>query len=103
MARLESGEVLLTARMSDVFPRFRQTVLPWDVALAQFHAEGELVQAREARRLREREPAPPVVAAREFNLHVPLAFPWAQGKIGQHGFVEIERDAHAGSLAGALG
>ena len=54
MARLETGEVLLTARMSNIFLRFRQTVLPRDAAFAQLHAKGVMIQARQACGLRQR-------------------------------------------------
>jgi hypothetical protein len=32
MARLEIGEVLLTTRMRNVFLRFRQSILTWNVS-----------------------------------------------------------------------
>jgi hypothetical protein len=101
MARLESGELSLTARMSDVFLRFRQTVLPGDAAFAQLRAKGNQVQTSHSPRLGHGKPAPRVVPAGEFNLHVPLAFPGLQGKTGQRGIVEIERDAHVEDFAGA--
>jgi hypothetical protein len=47
-ARLESGDVLLTTRMDDVFLRFRQTVMAGDAALAQLHAECVMVHTCEA-------------------------------------------------------
>lgn len=100
MARLESGEVLLTARMSDVFLRFRQTVLPGNVAFAELHAKGVLIQARQACGLGEGEPAPRVVSAGQFDLHVPLPLPRPQGKAGQEVLAEIEGDAPAMNLAG---
>lgn len=93
------GEVLLTTRMSKVFLRFRQSILPRNTPLAEFHPKGEMVQSRQAGGLGKGEPPPGVVAASQFDLHVALPLTRPQGKIGERLLVELKRDAHADSFA----
>ena len=52
-ARLESGEVLLTTRMSHVFQSLGHAVLAGNAALRQRHDEGVAVQSRHLRALSE--------------------------------------------------
>ena len=59
--------------MSNVFLRFRQPVLSRNTALAKFHSKCILVQGCQPRGLSKRKPAPTLVAASQFDLHV--AFP----------------------------
>ena len=94
------GEVLLTARMGEVFLRFRQTVLPRDAAFAQFDTEGVMIQTCQPCGLRQGQPTMRVIAARQLDLHMPLALSWAQRKTGQNRLIEIQRDAHEPSFAG---
>lgn len=94
MARLEMGEVLLTTRLSDVFLHFGQPVLPGNITLAEFNAESVVIQACKPGRLGESHPALGVVAAGQFNLHVPLAFAGPEGQTCKHGLVEFQSDAH---------
>jgi len=99
MARLEMGEVLLTTRLGDVFLRFGQPILARNAALAQLRSKRVLVEARQPGSLAQREPPARVVPAGQFNLHVALSFPRPQGQAGKGVLVEIEGDAHAGSVA----
>jgi hypothetical protein len=73
-----SGEVLLTASMSEVFLCLGDAVWSWNAALRQHHAKGVVVQIGHASPLSEHQPAEAVKTAGQFNLHVRLAFPPAQ-------------------------
>lgn len=73
-ARLESGDVLLTAGISEVSFQVLQAVLPRDAAFAQLGAKSKPIQLRHPSRLAHREPALGVVSTRQFDLHVAFAF-----------------------------
>lgn len=81
MARLQSGEVLPTTSMGDVFLRLGQPVLAGNPALSQLDSKCIGVQSGEACALGEGDPALGVVAAGQFDLHMPFAFagrgPWS--------------------------
>ena len=98
MARLEIGDVLLTTRMSNVFLRFRQPVLPRNTPLTEFHSKCIMVQGRQPCRLAKRKPAPTVVAASQFDLHVALPLSRSEGEMGERLLVEFKRNAHAKTL-----
>jgi len=83
MARLEIGDVSLTTRMSNVFLRFRQPVLSGNASLAKFHSKCVLVQGCQPRGLSKRKPAPTVVAASQFDLHVALPLSRTEGELGK--------------------
>ncbi len=74
MARFETGEVLLTTRMSEVFLRLRQSVLTWNSTLSKRDPKSELIQVGHASSLTKRQPSGSVEAAGQFDLHMPLAF-----------------------------
>ena len=74
MARLDNGEVSLTTRLVYVFQRFCQSILAGDAPFTQFHRKGVVIQRCKPRRLAERKPVFRIIAARQFNLHVALAF-----------------------------
>ena len=103
MARLEMGDVLLTARMSNVFLRFRQPVLARNGPFAKFHPKGVMIQGRQARGLGKGEPPPRVLVASQFDLHVALTFSRPQRETGERLLVEFKRDAHAQSVAVLMG
>jgi hypothetical protein len=94
MARFEIGEVLLTATMSEVFLCLGDAVLPWDSALRQRHAKGELVQIGQAGSLAQRQPTVAIKATGQFNLHMPLAFPRPKGQARKGLLVQFKRYAH---------
>jgi len=99
IARLESGEVLLTTSIAEVSFEVVNGVLARDAALGEFNPQGIAVQFRQARRMPKGKPAAGVVAAGQLNLHVPLPFAGAQGQSGQHRLVEFQRHAHDRSMA----
>src|SRR2546421_10753032 len=99
MARLEIGDVLLTTRMSNIFLRFRQSILPRNTPLAELHSKGIMIQRRQPCGLGKREPATPVIAAGEFDLHVALPLSRTEREIGERLLIEFQRDAHADTLA----
>jgi hypothetical protein len=88
--------------MSEVFLRFRHTVLPRDTPLAQFDTKRVMIQTCQACRLCRRQPTEGIVARRQFDLHMPLALSWAQRKTGQNRVVELQGDAHEENLAGLV-
>jgi hypothetical protein len=75
--------------MGEVFLPFRQTVLPRDAALAQLDTKRVMVQTRQARGSRKRQPTARIVSASHFDLHVPLALAWTQMKTRQYRVVEL--------------
>ena len=89
MARLESGEVLLTTSITEVRVQIVEAVLARDAAFRQHHAESVSVQPGHAGSLAEREPAAGVETAGEFDLHVALPFPGAERQVGKGLLVEI--------------
>lgn len=99
MARFEIGDVLLTTRMSNVFLRFRQPVLARNTPLAEFHSKCVMVQGRQPCGLAKGKPAPTVVAASQFDLHVALPLSRSDGEMGKRLLVEFKRNAHAKTLA----
>ena len=99
VARLESGEVLLTTSIAEVSIQIIKTVLARNAALSQCVAEGVAIQIGHAGSLSKREPAIGVKAASQLDLHVALPFARLQGQAGKGLIVEIERDAHRGSVA----
>jgi len=98
MARFDSGEVLLTAGIRHVMQRVLHRVIPWDAALGEFAGKAELVQPRHARRLPEAQPALGVIAAGQFDLHVPLALALSQRQREERRFVNFQRDGHAARI-----
>ena len=72
MARLEMVEVLLTARMGDVFHRFGHPILAGDAPFAELHPKSVMVQARHPRRLCKRQPTSCVKAAGQLGLPAPV-------------------------------
>lgn len=99
MARLEITDVSLTARMGDVFHRFRYSVLAGNTTFAEFYRKSVVVQARQPRRLGQRQPAPRIIATGQLDLHVPLPLAGPEWQARERFLVEIESDAHKGSLA----
>jgi len=99
IARLESGEVLLTTSIAEVSVQVVESVLARDAALSQCDAEGVAVQLGHPGSLPEREPAAGVEATGEFDLHVALPFARPQWQAGEGLLVEIESDAHGRSVA----
>ena len=99
MARLEMVEVLLTARMGDVFHRFGYSVLAGNGALPKLNAESVVIQTGHPRRLRKRQPAPRIKTASQLNLHVALPFARAEWQAREGFGVQIESDAQGETLA----
>lgn len=99
MARLESGEVLLTTSIAEISVQIVEVVLARDATLSQCDAESVAVQLGHPGSLPEREPAAGVEATSEFDLHVALPFARPQGQAGEGLLVEIESDAHGSSVA----
>lgn len=95
MARFESGEVLLTTRMSDVFEGLLYGVIPRDIALSEFACKGVMVERGHVCALAKTQPALGVITAGQFDLHVTLPLARSQRKGAQRGFVNFERDGHA--------
>ena len=93
------GDVLLTTRMSNIFPRFRQPILARNTPLAEFHSKCVMVQRRQSRGLAKREPPATIVPARQFDLHMALPLSRSEGQIGEHLLVQFKRDAHKDTLA----
>jgi hypothetical protein len=102
IARFEIGEVLLTASMSEVFLRLGDSVLSWNSALCQRHTKGVVVQISHASTLSECQPAVAVKAAGQFNLHVPLAFPWPKGQVRKGLLVQFKSHAHNNRLSSPI-
>lgn len=96
MARFESGDVLLTTRLGDIFEGFLHRVIPRDVALGEFAGKGVVVERGHLRSLPKAQPALGVIAAGQFDLHVQLAFARPKRQGAQGWFVNFERDGHAG-------
>ncbi len=94
IARLESGEVLLTTSITKVSIQIIQIVLAWYATLAQFDAKGIAIQFSHAGGLTEREPAPGIVAAGQLDLHVALPFARLQGQTGECLLVKIKGNTH---------
>ncbi|HUF63753.1 MAG TPA: hypothetical protein VMN36_16875, partial [Verrucomicrobiales bacterium] len=94
MARFEIGEVLLTTSIRDVMEGVLHGVVSRDVTLGEFAGECVMVERRHARGEAEAQPALRIVAAGEFDLHVPLAFARPERQGGQWQVVNIERDGH---------
>jgi hypothetical protein len=99
MARLESGEVLLTTSIREVFERVLRREVARDAALCKFAGKGELIEGSHARRLAEAQPPFGVVAAGQLDLHMPLAFAWPQWQGAKRLFVNFERDGHEVMIA----
>jgi hypothetical protein len=98
MARLQSGDVLLTTRMGDVFHRFRQSILARDASFSQLNTESEMVKTSHARSLREREPAIGIESASQLDLHETLPFTRPHGQAGERFVVDFESNAHINTL-----
>jgi hypothetical protein len=62
-ARLEIGNVLLTAGMSGVFVQFLPAIMPWDLALGHDVGKGEATDAGKFGCLPERKETPRISAA----------------------------------------
>jgi hypothetical protein len=93
IARLESGEVLLTTSIAEVGIQVFEGVLARDIAFHQLHAKGEMAKFGHRSSLTERQPTIGVKAAREFDLHEPFALPRLQGQGRQNLLAKIQSDA----------
>ncbi len=94
MARFETSEVLLTTRMSEIFLRLLQPVLPWNATLRKRDSKSELIQVGHASSLTKRQPSGSVEAAGQFDLHMPLAFARPEREAREGLLVKIKSDAH---------
>src|SRR6185436_1830209 len=90
MARFDSGEVLLTTGIRHVVQRILHGIIPRDSALGEFAGKAILIQPRHARRLPEAQPALRVIAAGQFDLHVPLALTRPQRQREECRFVNFQ-------------
>lgn len=99
VARFDTGEVSLTTRFRHAMERVLHGVIPRDAALGEFAAEAKLIQSRHARRLAEAQPAFGIIAAGEFDLHVPLTFPRSKRQCEERRFVNFQRDGRDASLS----
>lgn len=73
IARLERGEVLLTARMSDVSHGLGHAVLPGNAPFREGDAKRVLIQTGQPRSHTQGKPPLRVKPAGDFNLHLPFA------------------------------
>ena len=90
MARLDNGEVLLTAGIRHVVQRILHGIIPREAALSEIAGKAELIQLRHVRRLPEAQPAFRVIAAGQLDLHVPFAFTRTQRQRVERRFVNFQ-------------
>ena len=95
MARLESGEVLLTTTIPEVSVQIDYRILSGNTALGQFRPQSVAVQLGQTSRRPKGEPAFSVKPAGQLDLHVTLAFARTKRETRQCVVVKIECDAHA--------
>ena len=100
-ARLQIGEVLLTASMGEVLLRLGDAVLAGDSALRKSDTESMLVESRQASTLSQRQPAVPVEPACQFDLHRPLTLSRTQRQAVQGLLIQFKGNAHVSKLATA--
>lgn len=98
-ARLQIGEVLLTATMSEVFLRLGDPVLAGDSPLSKSDTESMLIESRQTRTLSQRQPAVPVKSARQFDLHRPLTLSRTQREAVQGLLIQFKGNAHVSKLS----
>src|SRR5258707_3221334 len=102
IAKLESGEVLLTTGIMEVGIQVFEGIVARNVAFSQLHAEGVLVQLGHASALAKREPAGGIEAAGQLDLHVTLAFARTERNRRKGLLVQIKCDTHTVRLSIAM-
>ena len=96
------GEVSLTTRMSEVFLRLGESILPGNAPPGQRQAKGIMIQTGHAGALAERQPARGVKAAGQFDLHVSLAFARTERQGCKGLLVQIKCHTHKIRLSTAI-
>ena len=92
------GDVLLTARMGQIFLRFRQPILTRNVPFRKGDAEREVIQPGHSCPLPKRQPTPGVESAGEFDLHDALALAGLKRQPSYSLLIQIECNGHVTNM-----
>lgn len=101
MARLETGEVLLTTRIGQIIFRVGSRVVAGDVAVSQLQCEPVVIQPRHPCGLAETQPVLCIQQACEFRLEAALLLLTRNGQPAQQFIGDFHGQLHTPSIPAA--